>query len=317
MLDYRVRSFRPKLANFVPGIGSIIEGCYWFDGVEVQVQLLIRMSPGATYPMGTNPAIFTPSQIAWFSSALALLPAGAGSAHDAMAGKVHALVATLRDAASVGLYVDGAPYGGVTGASPIVWGANSILRVRFGYRPLNPAAPKNFAAFGDSITRFETNGGDTASWTHQVPVEGLTFAGGYAKDGGTSTQVLAGAGRLDADAAVCLVGVNDIYQQATYGTLPLATTLANIEALEAKVNADNFLLCKLAPYDLHPGPTATMNLALAALAADRGWPLLDPFGAYRTAAGTWSPGASYDGVHPNAPAQASAAALIRAAILAL
>ena len=312
-----IRSFRPKFANLVPGIGSSIDGCYWFDGVEVHVKLNIKMASTATYPMGSNPAIYTPSEIELLGSWDTISDIGDGQAHDLASGKAYPLVVAIRDSMSVILYVDANPYGGITNSTPFVWGPNAVIRVAFSYIPKVRELPKNFGAYGDSIVRFETNSVPTDTWPNKVPVDGLTFGGGYAIDGGTSIQVLAGAKELDLDVAVCAVGVNDVYQQATYGTIPLATTLAKITALEAKVKADNFILCKVSPYDLYPTQTATMNAALETLAGDNGWTLIDPFGAYRAVGGGWISGASYDGTHPNTPAATAAATVIRTAILGL
>ena len=309
----QLRSFRPKFGSFVPGIGSVIDGVYWFDGVKVQVDLTVKMAPTATAPMGPNPLIFTPSEVTFPLANMQYGPCGSGGAHDGGLGKIHNVEVTFNDAASVALWWATIPLASITASAPFTWNGYSHLRVHYSYFPKNAVAPKNFAAYGDSITRFEKNTStDTSSWANKVPVEGLTFAGGCAIDGGTSIAVLAGAKAISADAAVCMVGVNDIAQG-----VPLATMLSKVEALALKVGADNFILCKIPPYDLNVPAITAMNAAYELLAVANGWTLIDPFGAYRAVDGKWVAGASFDGTHPYDAPQAAAASIIRTAILAL
>lgn len=309
----RYRAYRPKTINFTPGIGSIMEGRYYFDGVQVHVELPIQMAVHAMTPMGTAPAIVPPSEIDLNADPVRQMLLGVGIMHDATTGIIHPLAAIVKTATAVEFFsMNGSAYATITPSVPTSWGILDGIRVKFSYIPKNKVAPRNFTAYGDSITRFETNAGDTWSWVNHVPVEGLTFGGGYALDGGTSAQVLAGAKKINADVGVCMVGVNDIAQG-----VPLGTTTANVVALHAKVATDRFVLCKIAPYDANSAASNAMNAAYQALADTHGWTLLDPFAAHRGADGRWVAGASYDGVHPNLPVQQAAAGVIRAAIQSL
>lgn len=311
----KYKHYRPQLTAIGPGVGSFIEGKYWFDGVEMHLELGIQMAGAGAGFVGTAPSFKTPTTMEVTLPSPFLMMLGVGHAHNAYTGAIHPVAARMNTSTDVGFwYWNGTTYAAVTSTTPLASGILNGFYIKISYIPASNVAPNNFVAFGDSITRFEAGAGYVGdiNWTPHVPVQdSLVFGGGFAQDSATSAIVLAGAKKMNADVAVCLVGVNDIY-----AAVPQATTIANIVALEAKVGADKFVLCKLAPYNANPAAAVSLSAAYEVLAAERGWTLIDPYAAYRKPDGTWTAGASGDGVHPTVAVQQAAALVYRAGIVA-
>lgn len=167
------------------------------------------------------------------------------------------------------------------------------------------------AVAGDSTTA------QTSSWRDQMAQAGFAFAG-FAKSGYTSTQVLSNIQPSSADVLIVKLGVNDI----RYG-VPTAKILPTIEAIVTKVGQGNpnqiVIVSAVVPSDLVSyGPKrldrqargATLNAALEALAARKGWRFIDPDVSFRTLNNGFTTGTTTDGVHPSPDAYATEAAVI-------
>lgn len=172
------------------------------------------------------------------------------------------------------------------------------------YQPL--AEPITYTFAGDSLTARPD------SWQHQLADPDLVSVGGYAQNGGTSADVLAGSTARTADVLVIMVGTNDV----TRGTSQ-STVCANAVKIAQKVGAGSVFLSFLPPSDVVDDPTThvnrrvegiTMNRALVQCAADNGWMYGDPFSMSRAWTNAWGTNnAIADGVHPTTATNAKVA----------
>lgn len=157
-----------------------------------------------------------------------------------------------------------------------------------------------FTVWGDSHTSYlkptlEEGLATTGCWPSYAEGHELTLAGGWAKAGATSADILANVYEIPADIAIIMVGTNDITDD-----VPNAVTAANIHAIGLATGADRVLVLANPP---RTGGRATkqknLNTALAAtFGIPEGWDFYDPWTVQRAADGTWSK-ASYtvDGLH--------------------
>ena len=314
----KYRAFRPQLLALGPGVDSVVEARYWFDGTEMNYELSIQNAATGAGFVGNNPAFLLPSRAANLDRYW-LRVIGDGHIHDATSGLLYNAKVVRVSATHGGLYYTTGSVATqlspvqTSGGAPISWKILDGFYLKGSYIPEVPFMPQNYVVYGDSITRFENTAGQIGDigWAPQVQTEALRFGGGFARDGGTSAVALANAKALSADIGISQLGVNDIAQGVTQ-----STTLANIQALATKVGADKWMLLKIPPYDANPNAVISLNNAYQALATNKGWYITDPWAAYRNANGTWVTGASYDGTHPNAGPVAAAALNIRAAVTA-
>jgi lysophospholipase L1-like esterase len=151
-----------------------------------------------------------------------------------------------------------------------------------------------FAFAGDSLTSGST------SWLYQLDDPSLVRAGGYAKKGYTTGQVLGAIGPVAADVLVIMLGANDVRVGASQGSVG-----TNLDQIVAKVGAPRVLLTYLPPSDVTSSGGINrrlqgfaMNRYLTAFAAKRGWMIADPWSSYRASTNGWTSGASADKVHP-------------------
>ena len=167
-----------------------------------------------------------------------------------------------------------------------------------------PAPPRTFVAVGDSITAGATDvsqplvgdrvQGD-ASWLPAAEQRsGLDLVAGWAVPGATTADMLAGVEPTDwtADVLVVMAGTNDLVRG-----LPWEQSAADIEGVVAAAGAPTVVVVAIAPNDARAAARNGYNAALADLASRNGWTYLDPWGEV-DAGGTFTPGASPDGVHP-------------------
>jgi hypothetical protein len=174
-----------------------------------------------------------------------------------------------------------------------------------------------YAYAGDSITARPD------SWLHVLAADPhLDAIGGYAHSGYRSDQVLADIGPVPGARVLVLeLGTNDINQARDLGA-----TVADIDAVAAKVGAPHVLLVAAPPSDRtnslwgadRQRGSATLNGLLRTDAARHHWTFADPFAADREPDNAWRTGATADGIHPTAAAsrviaQAFAADIERAA----
>jgi hypothetical protein len=158
-----------------------------------------------------------------------------------------------------------------------------------------------YAYAGDSITARPD------SWLHVLADDPhLDAIGGYAHSGYRSDQVLAYIGPVPgAQVLVLELGTNDINQARD-----LARTVADIDAVAAKVGAPHVLLVAAPPSDHTTSlwgadrqrGSVVLNGLLRADATRHGWTFDDPFAADRESDNAWRAGSSADGIHPTAAA---------------
>jgi lysophospholipase L1-like esterase len=173
-----------------------------------------------------------------------------------------------------------------------------------------PAPPRTFVAVGDSITAGATAVSQSlvedrvqgdASWLPAAEqASGVDLVAGWAVPGATTADMLAGVEPTDwtADVVVVMAGTNDLARG-----VPWQESAAAIEGVVAAAGAPAAVVVAIAPNDPRPAARNGFNAALAELAGRNGWTYLDPWTEV-DAGGSFTPGASPDGIHP-APAVAA------------
>jgi lysophospholipase L1-like esterase len=170
--------------------------------------------------------------------------------------------------------------------------------------PVTPEVPAQvrLAAVGDSITQAD---GDVpagvlgpGSWLSTTVADEVTFAGGWARGGATTADMLAAAAPVAADVLVVMAGTND----PTAG-IPGEQTAADLRTLVARMGVPRVVLSAVPPRDAVPAMAVETNRVLAELAAAEGWTFADPMALVR-AGDVFAPGMSDDGLHPNPRAAA-------------
>ncbi|MBV1778977.1 SGNH/GDSL hydrolase family protein [Paeniglutamicibacter sp. ABSL32-1] len=160
-----------------------------------------------------------------------------------------------------------------------------------------------FRVAGDSITAAGSHtvaAGHVgeASWVNYVNAPGtpatLVWAGGWALGGAQSGDMAAALRPGSADALVILAGTNDLAHGT--GHARIGENLARIARI---VRAPMVLLSSIPPRDDAVAATLAYNEFLRTLAGERGWMYVDAAAGLRSEAGTFIPGLSDDGVHPN------------------
>lgn len=158
------------------------------------------------------------------------------------------------------------------------------------------SVPVRIGIFGDSIS--EANSPDFASgrfgalsWASYLD-EGFTFAGGWAKSGARTTDMLAHAEPLSADVLVILAGTNDYANGVTF-----EQTTAHLDGIVARAGVQRVIVSTVPPNDLDPRAAAAFNEKLAGLAQARGWTLVDAAAGLRSGE-RFAPGMTTDGIHP-------------------
>lgn len=184
-------------------------------------------------------------------------------------------------------------------------------------KPEIPAEPLKFAAYGDSIT--EWNSADPASpvlfrtdgWVGVAASEsGAEFVGGWARAGATSTYVAANVQPLDADVVIIQVGTNDFHTGIDWRQ----QVIDELKIIVKTGSSPRVALSKLPPIDYlaDQGVVDVRNAQIEQLAAEMGWDLIDPWAAYRDGP-RWIPGSTVgDGIHPNSDVQHSAGLVVAA-----
>jgi len=184
-----------------------------------------------------------------------------------------------------------------------------------------PSAPEedkvdeiSLVVVGDSISHADSEAFPgrvgSRSWVQYATGDGVRLAGGWAENGATTTDMLAGVLPVDADVLVLLAGTNDV------GTgLAFETTAANLRQIVATVGAPRVIISAVPPRDDAPDATMAFNGTLQGLALAEGWEFTDPMGALREG-GSYLPGMTDDGVHPTLPAAELIGAALRQQITA-
>lgn len=167
------------------------------------------------------------------------------------------------------------------------------------FTPKQTAPPTRVAIVGDSNTEadspdFVAGQIGAGSWVSPFLAEsGAVFAGGWADGGTTSTTQAQNLAPAEADVLLIMTGTNDVGQR-----VPFETTVANIDAMVAKVPAGHVVLLAVPPRDVELDPTTEeFNAQLAALAAERGWQFHDGLAFLRSPEGGFVEGTTDDGIH--------------------
>src|SRR5699024_6968844 len=142
-------------------------------------------------------------------------------------------------------------------------------------------------AVGDSITYADSPDfakGDfgAESWLHYVIGEDVSFVGGWARWGATTSEIAQNVERIDADVLVIMAGTNDTALGPSF-----RETSENITEIAATVGANEVLLCGIPPIDHSPQIAEEFNHELEALAEERGWHWVDTGDSVRTSANTF------------------------------
>jgi lysophospholipase L1-like esterase len=168
------------------------------------------------------------------------------------------------------------------------------------------------AAVGDSITQAD---GDVsagvlgpASWLSTAVTGDVVLAGGWARPGATTADMLAAVGPVDADVLVVLAGTNDPGRGLT-----AARTADNIRGIVERVGVDDVVLSSVPPRDADPAVAVATNEALADLAEDEGWVFVDAAAGVRTG-DRFAPGMTTDGLHPSEAGAAAIGTALRRAV---
>jgi lysophospholipase L1-like esterase len=168
---------------------------------------------------------------------------------------------------------------------------------------------------GDSLTAAGGNLGGTDfsenTWLFDVVEAGIPWAGGWARPGATTADMLAHVEPVpEADAVVILAGTNDV----ALG-IPFPEIADNLCAIAARVGASRVIVSSIPPLARIPDAPRAFNARLEALASEQGWEFVDAAAGLREGAG-WAEGMTVDGVHPTPRGQRVLGAAIRDALLA-
>ncbi|MGY1692183.1 SGNH/GDSL hydrolase family protein [Geodermatophilus sp. SYSU D01105] len=161
-------------------------------------------------------------------------------------------------------------------------------------------APSTFAVVGDSITAGGAVISDRhvegeASWVPAAAESsGLTFVGGWAVPGATTGDMLRAQVPADADVVVVMAGTNDVLQDRPWDES--ADNLTRLAAAATAAGVDTVVVSAIAPNDVDTPGRQAYNAALASLATQRGWVLVDPWGEIDDD-GRFAPGTTTDGTH--------------------
>ena len=175
------------------------------------------------------------------------------------------------------------------------------------------AGSVRLAAVGDSITQAD---GDVTrgvlgreSWLSTAATDGVVFAGGWARPGATTADMLAAVGPVDADVLVVLAGTND-----PGARLSDAETADNIRGIVEAVGVERVVLSSVPPRDAAPEVAVATNALLEDLAEEEGWVFADAAAGVRSG-DRFAPGTTTDGLHPSEEGAALIGTALRGAVL--
>ncbi|WP_220034244.1 SGNH/GDSL hydrolase family protein [Curtobacterium sp. MCSS17_008] len=146
----------------------------------------------------------------------------------------------------------------------------------------------------------------------------ISTIGGVAINGATSTRILHGATKRDADVLVVMAGTNDL----RYG-YSSKSILKNIDGIARTVGADHVLIAAIAPSNITKYGSKRidrrkqgeiLNRDLQNHALTKGWMFVDPWAADRMLNGGWSWKRTTDGVHPTTAMSAKVSVRMQQAI---
>lgn len=162
--------------------------------------------------------------------------------------------------------------------------------------PAKAVQPISYAAYGDSITEgnsaaFVEGEFGSLSWATYMGSR-FKFAGGWAKGGVQTNEMLANAKPVKAEVLVLLAGANDYAHD-----VPFEVTAANLDGIVKKTGIKRVVVSAVPPSDELPQAATAFNVSLKKHAAARKWQFIDPMGPVRNGE-NYAPGMSHDGIHP-------------------
>nr|WP_269453869.1 SGNH/GDSL hydrolase family protein [Pseudoclavibacter sp. 13-3] len=173
---------------------------------------------------------------------------------------------------------------------------NLPLRTFGGYAPSDTV---HLAVVGDSlsvgIVGQLTGTNVSGAWHDTVDLGALQFLGGWSKVGATTADMARSAKPVSgADALLIMAGTNDIAAKTDFDD----STAALGRIIDA-VHVDRVSAAMIPPWNSAPQAALDYNDRLRAIAADRGWSVVDPWRSARDDRGEWVRQYRGDGTHPN------------------
>lgn len=168
---------------------------------------------------------------------------------------------------------------------------------------------------GDSLTATGADLGagefTELTWLRDVVAAGIPWAGGWARPGATTSDMLAHVQPVpEADVVVILAGTNDV----ALG-IPFREVADNLRQIATTVGAPRVVVVSIPPLARLPEAPPAFNAQLAQLADLEGWELVDASAGLRVGE-AWADGMTFDGVHPSAEGQRVLGAALVDAIVA-
>ena len=184
--------------------------------------------------------------------------------------------------------------------------------------PTVPTSGENLPTLtvvGDSLT---ADGGDLGgssfgptTWLYDVVAAGIPWAGGWARPGATTSDMLDHVRPVpEADVVVILAGTNDV----ALG-IPFREIADNLRQIATTVGASRVIVASIPPLARLPEAPPAFNAQLAELANHEGWEFVDASAGLRVGE-EWADGMTVDGVHPTADGQRVLGAALIDAIVA-
>lgn len=179
--------------------------------------------------------------------------------------------------------------------------------------PVVTPPPVTFASEGDSISALADNAGNIIrwSWVRDAAVAGgVKYIGVYMRAGATTAELVRNAKPTLANVMVVMGGTNDVSTG-----VPTSSTLNNIAAVFGHTGGKVKILSAVAPRNIYPAQTLTLNYWLRQLAKQHGYVFIDPWVSVRNANGTWKAGANSDSTHPSVATGQIVGEILRAAMV--
>lgn len=155
---------------------------------------------------------------------------------------------------------------------------------------------------GDSLTAAgaDLDAGEFSelTWLRDVVAAGIRWAGGWARPGATTSDMLTHVQPVpEADVVVILAGTNDL----ALG-IPFREIADNLRQIATTVDAPRVIVASIPPLARLPGAPPAFNAQLAELAHQECWEFVDASAGLRVGE-EWADGMTFDGVHPTADGQ--------------
>lgn len=165
---------------------------------------------------------------------------------------------------------------------------------------------------GDSVSALYYNGLPRAelSWVNWAVSSRVLLQGGFAVSGQRTDQIASGVrGQISANVLVVMAGTNDIRQH-----INPVKSMVYLDLIASEAGNTKPLFSLIPPSNGQPQETSAYNALLIAHAAAHGWTVVDPWVTIRQTDGTYKPGFTYDGTHPNGLGQRQSGPVIANAV---